>query len=115
MAEINTVGYQKIRDYIEANWKYIELQDGSGTPIIRLGVDDSTVSWTHSPNDQILKLQIVLSSADITLPKTFEKSAIFDVASGGTALTVETFTAFTMEGVNDELTVEHSIEVPQVV
>ncbi|MED5103146.1 hypothetical protein P9858_23805 [Niallia circulans] len=115
MAEINTIGYQKIRDYIEANWKYIELQDGTGTPIIRLGVDDARVSWTHTAGSQTLKLQIVLNGSDITLPKTFEKSAIFDVASGGTALTVETFTAFTMEGANDELTVEHSIEVPQVV
>lgn len=115
MAEINQIGYQKIRDYIEANWKYIELQDGSGTPIIRLGISDSRVSWTHTAGEQTLKLQVVVKGSDITLPKTIAKSAIFDVASGGTAISVETFTAFTMEGASDELTVEHSIEVPQVV
>lgn len=115
MAEINSIGYQKIRDFIESNWKYIELQNGTGLPIIRIGTNDSRVNWVHSQNSQTLKLQIVLSGADITLPQTFEKSAIFDVASGGSPLVVETFQAFTMEGINDELTIEHSIEVPKTV
>ena len=115
MAEINQAGYQAIRNYIQNNWKYIELQDTDGNPIIRLGIGDPRVSWTHKVGEQTLKLRIVVKGSDVTpLPKTFAKSAIFDVARGGTPYAVESFTPFTMAGNNDELTVEHSIEVPQI-
>jgi len=117
MAEIKSNGYQAIRDYIQANWQYIELQDDTSTPILRLSPADSRVTWTHNAGDQTLKLQIVVhgSDSDITLPTTFASSHIYDVASGGTSYSDESFTAFTMSSVDDQLTVIHSIEVPQVV
>lgn len=116
MAEISASAYQKIRDYIQANWKYIELQDTSGTPVIRLGIGDARVSWTHAAGAQTVELTVVLSGSDgYALPKTFAKSAIFDVAEGGTALSTETYTTFVMETTLDELTVKHQIQVPQVV
>ncbi|MEC1720610.1 hypothetical protein [Schinkia azotoformans] len=117
MAEITTSAYQSIRDYIQANWQYIELRDDLGTPILRLSPSDSRVTWTHLVGDQTLKLQIIVkgSDVDITLPKTFASSHIFNVATGGTSFSDETFTAFTMSSVDDELTVIHSIQVPQVI
>ncbi|MFB7304655.1 hypothetical protein [Heyndrickxia sporothermodurans] len=115
MAEFSQAGYQKIRDYIEANWKYIELQDETGTAIIRLGIGDSRVTWTHTADSNPLKLQIKIKGSDVSLPKTFAISAIFDVASGGSPLAVSNFEATTLSQAIDELTVEHSLEVPDIV
>jgi hypothetical protein len=115
MAEINTAGYQSIKDYIQANWKYIELRNGA-TPIVRLSPSDSRVTWTHQAGSQTLKLQIIVkgSDTDIPVPQTFTASAIYSVATGGSAYSVESFTPFTMETDQDELTVVHNIQVPQV-
>ncbi|WP_210367431.1 hypothetical protein [Bacillus sp. REN3] len=117
MAEITQAAYQNLRDYIQANWKYIELQDDTGVAIVRLSVYDSRVTWTHSVGEQTLKLQVIIkgSDSDITVPKTFAKSVIFNVATGGNLLSTESFTPFTIEGDQDELTVIHLIEVPKVV
>lgn len=116
MAEISSYGYQSLRDYIQSNWKYIELQNELNNPVLRLSPSDTRVTWIHNAGEQILKLQIIVkgSDTDITYPVTFTKSLIFDVATGGNAYSEEPFTAFTIESDNDELTVIHSIEVPQV-
>jgi hypothetical protein len=117
MAEISSVAYQNLRDYIQTNWKYIELQNDIGTPILRLSPSDSRVTWTHIAGDQTLKLQIIVkgSDADIVKPKTFAKSVIFNVATGGSSFSSESFTPFIIESDQDELTVIHNLQVPQVV
>lgn len=114
MAEINNNGYQSIRDFIQANWQHIELQDEAGTTIIRLSPIDSRVTSIIEGN--IVKVSVIIkgSDTDITFPKTFAKSAIFNVATGGQPFSVETFTPFTVESKFDELTVIHNIEVPRV-
>ncbi|KPC97254.1 hypothetical protein LR69_04525 [Geobacillus sp. BCO2] len=116
MAEITSQAYQAIRNYIQANWKYIELRDDVGNAIVRLSPADSRVSWVHNAGDQVLKLQIVVkgSDADIIKPKTFASSAIYDVATDGQPYSIESFTPFTIESDMDELTVIHKIQVPQV-
>ncbi|MFE4525064.1 hypothetical protein ACFRCQ_23655 [Cytobacillus firmus] len=116
MAEITSAAYQNLRDYIQSNWKYIELQDDLGSPIVRLSPSDSRVTWTHLAGEQTLKLQVIIkgSDADIIAPKTFAKSVIYNVASGGVPFSTESFTAFTIESDQDELTVIHNIEVPKV-
>ncbi|AKS37684.1 hypothetical protein NP92_04240 [Anoxybacillus gonensis] len=115
MAEITSSAYQAIRDYIQANWQYIELRDDLGNPILRLSPSDSRV--TSTIEGQTVKLQIVVkgSDADITKPQTFASSAIYDVATGGQPYSIESFTSFTIESDMDELTVIHEIQVPQVV
>lgn len=117
MAEITSYAYQDLRDYIQSNWKYIELQNESGVAILRLSPTDSRCTWTHNAGDQTLKLQVVIkgSDTDITLPCTFAKSVIFNIATGGNAISEESFTPFTLESEQDELTVIHNIQVPQVV
>lgn len=116
MAEVSSYGYQSIRNYIESSWKYIELQDELNNPVLRLSPSDLRVTWIHNAGEQTLKLQIIVkgSDTDITYPVTFGKSSIFDVATGGNAYSEESFTVFTIESDNDELTIIHSIEVPQV-
>ena len=118
MAEIATKGYEDLRAYVEATWKYIELQNSSGTAIIRKDIGDARVTWNHTAGAQTLQLKFVVkgSDADLSglLPKTFAKSAIFKVATGGDSMTTETFTSFTMAVADDQLTVIHNIQVPQV-
>ncbi|MFD2703920.1 hypothetical protein [Salibacterium lacus] len=116
MAEIKSAGYQAIRDFIQSNWTYIEIKDDSDTAVLRVSPSDSRVSWIHTAGNQTLQIQIVVkgSDSDISIPQTFALSAIFDTESGGTAYSEESFTAFTMESEEDEITVVHSIQVPQV-
>lgn len=116
MAEITTAAYQDLREYIQSSWQHIELQNEAGTPIVRLSPTDSRVTWIHQANDQTLKLQVIIkgSDSDINLGATFAKSAIFKVASGGLPYSTESFTSFTIESDEDELTVIHSIQVPVI-
>ena len=118
MFEISQVGYQGIRDYIEANWKFIEVQDELGAKILRLDPSDPRVSWTHTPGAEVLELSVVIngSDAEVTLPQVFAKSAIFTSAEATEPVTtVVPFSTFEMTLEEDQLTVRHQIEVPQVI
>ena len=117
MAEITPQAYANIREHINNGWTYIELQDDAGNAILRLGSDDARVSWIHQEGATALLRQVVITGkdTDITLPQTFAKSAIYNVATGGTAFSLETFNSFTLETVNDELTIVHELQIPQVV
>jgi len=113
--EIEEAGYVTIRTFIIGDWEYIELRDDEDSPILRLGETDPRVDWIEDdPNEQVITIQIVVSGDDpeITLPQTFAVSALFNVDVGGDALAVEEFTEFTMTDEADQLTVQHSIEVP---
>lgn len=115
MAEITQAAYQNLRDYIQSNWKYIELQDDTGVAIVRLSPSDSRVTSIIEGNNVKITVVVKGSDSDITAPKTFAKSVIYNVATGGSPLSVESFTPFTIEGDQDELTIIHSIQVPKVV
>lgn len=117
MAEITSAGYQDIRDHVEATWTYHELRDGVAAAIVRLPLSDPRVTWTHTVNAQTLELTTIItgSDVDITLPKTFAASALYKVASAGNALSVESFTQFTIEATNDQLTIKHRVEIPRVI
>lgn len=117
MSEINEYGYQKLREFIKSSWQYIELQDENGNVIIR---KQATV-LDHTDGENIIKLQVVVNGADIgateTTPVTVAKIALYDVATGGEPIANKDFdvadiTTLT-QGV-DQLTVVHSIEVPQI-
>lgn len=142
MTEVTEQAYQDLRQHIIDTWKYIELRDELDNPIVRLSPDDQRVSWVHEtvveeveelidydhrgspiyettivkklPNT--LQLQIVIkgTDADITLPTTFVKSVIYNVASDGDPLSEESFTPFDMANDNDQITVIHNITVPQL-
>jgi hypothetical protein len=125
MAEITAPAYQNIRDYIQANWKWIALMDNQGVPVqvVRLqqGVD-SRVTWTHVAGAQTLELTVVVkgSDADIggvngaNLPKTLASSQIHASAGSATSFSTESFAPFTIQTVDDELTIKHRIQVPKV-
>lgn len=121
MVEITEEGYQSIRDHVENgggdNWEWIELRDDDGDPIFRVDeTNDTRVTWTHDAGAQVLELEIVVqgSDDDVTAPQTFGESALFDVETDGSPYSVETFDNFTIEDDEDQLTVRHQIEVPQL-
>ena len=110
MANINTYGYQKLREYVIANWKYLELQDATGTPVKRFST--GTII-TGSATTQELTFTVIAEGAEFT-DKTVAKVALFDVTTGGTAIALENFTAFKFESAEDQLTINFKLQVPQV-
>lgn len=119
MAQFTTPGYDDIRAYVRANWTYIELRDTAGTAIVRLPLSDARVDFVESAagtNPLMLRVVITGSDADIPVPVTVRSSAIYKVASGGSALSVETL----VEGDGiisadaDTITVTHNLEVPEI-
>lgn len=114
MAEISTAAYADLREYIHSNWQFIELQNETGTKIIRLSPSDSRVTSIIEGNNIKITVVIKGSDIDITKPSTFAKSVVYKVATGGVSYSTESFTPFTIEGEQDELTVIHTIEVPKL-
>lgn len=129
MANINTYGYQKLREYVIANWKYLELQDATGTAVKRfiggrivgdtndfgqpIYKDIPGTIITGTATTQELTFTVIAEGAEFT-GKTVAKVALFDVATGGTAIAVENFTAFKFESAEDQLTINFKLQVPQV-
>lgn len=115
MSEITSQAYADIRNYIKESWQYIELQDEAGNPIVRLSPADSRVTSIIEGNNVKITVVVKGSDSDITAPSTFAKSVIYNVTTGGEPYSTESFTPFTIETDQDELTVIHTIQVPQVV
>jgi hypothetical protein len=118
MAEITTAGYENIRQHILDSWIWIELRDDTNTPVLRISTSDPRVAWTSlDPTTNPLELVITIEGADVDVPvpTTFQYSAIYDVNTAGDAYSVESFTVFTISANEDQLTVRHRIEVPQIV
>lgn len=114
MAEISTAGYSELRSFIQSDWKYIALVSETDTEILRLdATTDARCTLSVVGNDVVYTVVVKGSDADIIAPVTIAGSKIYDVATGGSAYGNETFTPFTIEGDQDELTVTYSIQVPQ--
>jgi hypothetical protein len=117
MAEILTAGYEDIREHIIDTWIWIELRDEIGDPVVRLSTADPRVSFTSlDPTVNPIELVITVEGADgdIPVPTTFRYSAIFNVGTLGSPFSVEEFTQFTINAPEDQLTVRHRIQVPQI-
>lgn len=115
MAEITAYAYEKIREFAETNWKYIELQDDTNTPIVRLTNTDPRVTIVKDASTIKITITVKGSDVDITAPKTFTKSIVYDKAIGTDAISTEVFTPFTILGDEDTLVVIHTIEIPKVI
>lgn len=115
MGVINNYGYEKLRGFVLANWKYLEVQSDTGAVLKRFTVADGLVI-TGSESSTEIEYKLVLSGADpIFTGQTVERSVLFDVATGGSSITTESFAKFTFESLDDELTLLHKLQVPQVV
>ena len=118
--EITEAGYQSIRNFLQGissdPWTFIEIRDGSQTPVFRLGLADPRVSWVHDPGAQVLVMRVELSGSDedITLPQSFGGAAFFQSASGGVAMAEDTFSTVTFETVDDQLVIRPRLQVPML-
>ncbi|MDJ0331731.1 hypothetical protein [Planococcus sp. S3-L1] len=114
MAEINQYGYQKIREFVIANWKYLEVRTPTGVVLKRFSVTDGlTITGTSASAE--IEYKIVISGNDATfIGQSVGKSVLFDAATGGSAIATETFSTFLFESAEDELTIIHKLQVPKV-
>lgn len=125
MAEITSDGYQNLRDHVNGSvsdqnaWDWIALYDDSQSEVLRVSVTgDSRASWTDVDADALLTANITIqgSDSDVPTPTAFEYSALWDDASGGSDPTqvtqLEQYATATINQDGDELTVEHTVELP---
>jgi len=133
MAEVTALAYDDLKYHIQETWNFIELYNSADEEVKSINISGSAnANWIHPtksvvvgynemyqpingdvPDTDTLQLEIVVTGADFTLPTEIAKSVI---KSGiGNEASVETFEAFTMTQAEDELTIVHSIQVPQIV
>ena len=113
---LTSLGYQDIRDMVQANWTHIQLSKYDGTPIIRLNCGDPRVAWTHNPGAQVLELTITLKGSDVdyAIPNTFGLIELYKLDSGGVPLTHDLFTPQSISTVSDTLYLKYRIQIPKV-
>lgn len=121
MSEISSAGYQTVRDWMTQSsaWGFHALCNGADVELLRVNIDtDTRSSWTHVSGSQTLEVTTVIKGSDseisASLPVTFAKSKMYKTSSGGSVLSTETFSSITLTTVNDQITVKHQIEVPEV-
>lgn len=125
--ELTGAGYEAIRDLVNSSraapsqWDYIALVDDTGTEQIRVSITgDADASWSVEDQDGDTTSETMVVTYTVTggdfgsLPVTINKSQLFDVSTGGSALSEDTFTGATLSSSSDELTVTHKVEVPVV-
>lgn len=141
MAEIKEAGYIRLREHIVDDYTRIKLKDENGDVVLTLSVDDDNVNWTHETGEKEiivdvdtlgrpiyetvpvqdnpnLELTIQITGEDVTQPTTIASVDILRVWQGfdteeEESVSEEFFDPFTIENVGDELTIVHTIQVPQ--
>lgn len=115
MAEVTEAAYQNIRNHLQTTWGYIELRNNEGAPITRIPIGtDARAKWVHSAGDRTLNVQVTVkgADADIPIPSIIGGAALYNVATGGEAFTVETFTLSYIMDASDTCVINHLVEVP---
>lgn len=122
MSELTADGYQSLREFAvsdvptPAEWDYIALYDDTKTEVLRLSVSgDVRFDWIDIDGDAIIKMEGVITGgdSDVSLPQTFEYSAAYDAASGGRQITeIEQFPVADLNQPGDDVTITHTIELP---
>jgi len=114
MAQINNYGYEKLREYILSSWNYIEVQNESGIALKRFGIADG-LQITRNATTQEIEYKLVITGDATFLGKTVGKSVLLEVATNGSPIATEIFAPFTFESADDQLTIIHKLQVPQIV
>lgn len=123
MAEVVTNFYEEVRKSIDPNTTgddvdWIELLDDTDTQIIRVSTSDSRVSVTSgsASNPFTIEITVSPSDSDINTGQTFGGSRLwFADSAGNEATPIESFSDTTLDNTDDELTITHEIEIPQIV
>jgi hypothetical protein len=112
---VTAAGYTDLRQYAAATWTFISIRNG-GAEVLRLPLSDSRVTLASNGDANPMTIQVALagSDSDVNLPFTATGSALFKVASGGSALHIDTFATATLSVDGDTLTVQHHIQIPPI-
>lgn len=114
MAQISTHGYNDLKEYVAASWKYIAVYNAS-LELFRIDTSDARVT-VGSTAVNPLAITLVLTGSDTelaSLPATVDGVGLFKASTLGDCMTAkETFLAFTFEQAADKLTIEMKLEVP---
>jgi hypothetical protein len=123
MSELTSAGYQTLRDYANSSnaspsdWDYIEIYDDASNAVTRVSITgDARCQWLDVDGDKTLKVEfdVTGSDSDIAYPVTLQKSAIWNASTGGSQVTVkEQFANATINQDGDNVTITHSINIPQ--
>lgn len=115
MANINQYGYEKIREFVLVNWKYLEVRTPTGIVLKRFSTADGlTITGTGTSTE--LEYKVIVNGTDIAFEgQSVGKSVIFDSAVSTNAIATETITSFTFANPLDELTIIHKLQIPQVI
>lgn len=111
-------GYQDLRNYIVANYKYIAIVDSSDAEVMRLEIGvDSRANWTHAVGANPIEVTVNLkgSDAEISEPRTFLKTYLHKTAADTDRLAGGLYTQFTMESDDDTLQLKVQIQLPTMV
>jgi hypothetical protein len=124
MSDFNSAGYDDLRQYVTSasGWSHIALVDDSGNEETRIDIaNDSRASWGDaSTNPVTLTVDISGGDSDISTPVELSKSELHTgsgtttPAHGDQLTDSNGDTANAIVGANDSLTVEHTVELPNV-
>lgn len=122
-SEIEQAGYQDFRRVVNSGlampdqWDWIGLVDDVGNVETWIEISaDTRAEWITDENDQVQTVEIVVSGddADISVPVTLEESILATTNLEGEARHRDTMTPATLGEPEDEVTIRHNIETPQV-
>lgn len=117
---LTTEGHADLRAYIMAAWIWFEVRDDGEAPLLRIQIDDDP-RVVYSEEGEVLKVTCTLSGDDPEMgdvevtPITVQYSALFKGEVGGDAMDVKEFNPFTFGDPDDELIIEHYVELPEQV
>lgn len=113
-------GFTDLRGYVQSNWPYVAVIDGTGTEQLRWDVAaNSNASFTSGSSTNPLTAELEVTGQDLidagaSLPVTLTKTESYKSSSATTAMGSDTFTDATLEASGDTVTISHNIELPTI-
>lgn len=122
MAEILEAGYEELRKAIDPtethnDFDTHQLLDDADNEILRATIADGTVEIVSGTAENPFTIQSTINGDDgrFDLPQTFAASRLFTEDVDGSEVTeIEQHTDVTLEQDEDQIVVEHDIEVPEI-
>ena len=122
VGDIYAEGYQDLRDYVQANYKYIALVDSDDNEIVRMEIGvDIRANWIHvaGANPLIVQVTVKGSDAEIAEPCTLNKVYLYKTAVSTVKMAGGLHTPFTIESgdagsADDSMVLTFQFELPKV-
>jgi len=117
--EVNAQFYENTRAEVGNFIVEIQLTDGAGTEQVSLTSADTDADkdWTYTVDDANSRIivEAVVSPSNVDVPTGDYGGSILQNAVPEDITSEETFTTATLSSDDDELTVEHYVQIPEQV